>query len=373
MSEATTEEGHASEATGAKVRRTDMPSMGLATSRSQPRVAMQARKPSHTGAGESTSDLVDGALRKGKVVAGTGGLGLGDVMGGGAGIRVHAVKTAFWVAVATVVAVMFGVSEGRQRGMEFVTGYVVEYSLSVDNLFVFLLIFKYFKVPREAQETVLFWGILGAMVLRGVMIVAGKALVMRFEWVGIAFALLLIYSACKLLLEEEDEEEDLGGNRVIRFSKSVFPVADRYVGHRFFVVEDGRCVATPLLVVLVAIELSDVVFALDSVPAVLGISKDTLVIYISNILAIMGLRSLFFVLACSIGNIRFLKHSLSMVLAFIGVKMIVGCMGYEIGVAFSLGVVILTLGGGVGLSFLWPAPQSRSSSTGDLDGIINNV
>lgn len=358
-----------------------MPSTGLATSRSQSRPAIQSRKSAHaavhTTAAENSSDLSDDGLRKGKMMAangGDGGSGFGDGVGvGGGGVRVHAAKTAFWVAVATVVAVVFGVSEGRQRGLEFVTGYIVEYSLSVDNLFVFLLIFRYFKVPREAQETVLFWGILGAMMLRGVMIVAGKALVRRFEWVAVGFALMLIYSAGKLLMEEEDEDGDLESNRMIRFAKSVFPVVDRYVAHRFFIIEDGRLVATPLMVVLIAIELSDVVFALDSVPAVLGISKDTLVIYSSNILAIMGLRSLFFVLASSIGNIRFLKHSLSIVLGFIGVKMIIGCLGYEIGVAFSLGIVILALGGGVALSFLWPGPQSRNSSAADPVGSANNV
>eukprot|EP00177_Eucheuma_denticulatum_P000488 GFKZ01000856.1.p2 GENE.GFKZ01000856.1~~GFKZ01000856.1.p2 ORF type:complete len:362 (-),score=58.30 GFKZ01000856.1:197-1246(-) len=349
-----------------------MPSTGLVSVRSHPRLTQLPRKlfPSishptplstvgHVSDGESGGASVGGqSVRKLKSIP---------------AIRVHAFKTAFWIAVAVVVAVMFGVSEGRQRGLEFVTGYIVEYSLSVDNLFVFLLIFKYFKVPREAQETVLFWGILGAMMLRGVMIVAGKVLVGRFEWLAAVFAVVLIYSAVKLLWEDDDDDDDVGENRVIRFSKSVVPVVDRYVGQRFFVVEDGRVVATPLMVVLVAIELSDVVFALDSVPAVLGISKDTLVIYVSNILAIMGLRSLFFVLASSIGNVRFLKQSLAVVLLFIGVKMILGCMGWDVSVALSLAVVIFTLAFGVAMSFLWPAPQSRSSSGVDLAGMANIV
>lgn len=279
-----------------------------------------------------------------------------------------------WVSIALLVAVFFALTEGPQRALEFVTGYIVEYSLSVDNLFVFLLIFKYFRVPRDAQQSVLFWGILGAMVLRGVMIVAGKALVQRFEWLAVGFAALLIYSAGKLLLEDDDDEADLDDNRVIRFSKSILPVADRYVGERFFIVENGHLMATPLMVVLVAIELSDVVFALDSVPAVLGISSDTFVIYVSNILAIMGLRSLFFVLATSIGNLRFLKQSLSIVLVFIGVKMIAGCLGYDFGVAFSLFVVALTLASGVGLSIALPSPtHSRSSSAADLNTLVNNV
>lgn len=289
------------------------------------------------------------------------------------GPRTHVKRTVVWFCVALAVAVVFALFKGRQRALEFVAGYIVEYSLSVDNLFVFLLIFKYFKVPQDAQESVLFWGILGAMVLRGLMVVCGKALVQRFEWFALAFAALLIYSAGKLMLEDDDDESDLETNRVIRFSKTVLPVADKYSAGRFFVVENGRLLATPLMVVLVAIELSDVIFALDSVPAVLGLSNDTFVIYVSNILAIMGLRSLFFVLATCIGNLRFLKQALSIVLVFIGVKMIAGCLGYDIGIAFSLGVVALTLGGGIGLSIALPS-SSKSNSSEDLPSLVaNNV
>lgn len=271
----------------------------------------------------------------------------------------HSRRTLLWVLLAGVVAVSFALVRSRQHALEFVTAYIVEYSLSVDNLFVFLLIFRYFKVPKDSQLAVLSYGIFGAMLLRGIMIVSGKALVERFEWVAIAFAVILIYSAGKTLMDDDDDQANLDDNRLIRFTKAIVPVSDRYTSNNFFIRENGRLLATPLMVVLVAIELSDVIFALDSVPAVLGISSDTFVIYTSNMLAIMGLRSLFFVLSHSIGNLRFLKHALSAVLAFIGVKMIAGYMGYQVGIIFSLLVVAGTLSAGIILS-LW-IPEKGSS------------
>lgn len=271
----------------------------------------------------------------------------------------HAMRTGMWLAVAMGVAAGFGVVRGRERMLEFVAGYLVEYSLSVDNLFVFMVIFRYFNVPRESQECVLWYGIAGAMVLRGVMIVCGRALVRRFQWVGVGFAGLLIYSGWKLLMEGEEEEGGLEGNKVIRFARAIVPVGEKYCGGKFWGMEDGRFIASPLMVVLVAIELSDVVFALDSVPAVLGLSEDVMVVYVSNILAIMGLRSLFFVLASCIGSLRFLKQALAGVLLFIGVKMVAGCIGIDFGIGLSLGVVAVTLGGGVGLSLLMPIEEGE--------------
>jgi tellurite resistance protein TerC len=247
--------------------------------------------------------------------------------------------------------------EGRRRALEFVTGYIVEYSLSVDNLFVFLLVFRFFKVPREAQEAVLFWGILGAMVLRGVMIVLGKALTLRFAWVTFGFAALLLYSAGKLLWGEEDDDgDDLENNKIVRAVRRLLPVHDHYFGDRFFVVDDGKLYATPLMVVLVTVELSDVVFAMDSVPAVLGVSSDPVVIYASNMFAVMGLRSLFFVISDAISNLRFLRQSLAVVLGFVGVKMLASLAGHEFDVVLSLAVIVGTLLLGVGLSYVFPPP-----------------
>ncbi|CAN8065657.1 unnamed protein product [Agarophyton chilense] len=277
----------------------------------------------------------------------------------------HVLQTLLWVLCAAAVAATVAFVRGWPRAFEFTTAYIVEYSLSVDNLFVFLLIFRYFKVPRDAQQAVLRYGILGAMMLRGVMIVAGKVLIDKFQWLALVFAALLIYSAVKLLLEDDDES-DLEDNRIIAFSRNILPVAEYYAGDNFFVHDGTRLMATPLMVVLLAIELSDVVFALDSVPAVLGISSDTFVVYTSNILAIMGLRSLFFVLSNTIGTLRFLKQSLSVVLAFIGVKMGASCFGYDFGVSVSLSVVLVTLAVGIVLSLLLPerkdVPLSPSNS-----------
>lgn len=285
----------------------------------------------------------------------------------------HVLITLVWVLCALTVAISISFTSGRQRALEFLTGYIVEYSLSIDNLFVFLLIFNYFNVPKDAQQSVLHWGIFGAMLLRGIMIVCGKALFVRFEWIALAFAALLLYSAVKLLLEDDDDDQNLESNRIIRFSKKVLPITDRYVGNRFIVWENSRLFATPLLVVLIAIELSDVVFALDSVPAVLGISNDTFVIYTSNILAIMGLRSLFFVLSTTIGNLRFLKQALSIVLGFIGIKMIASFFGYNIGIVLSLFIVAATLLGGVVLSILLPKPQQGSLSASSSDNNLSPV
>lgn len=276
----------------------------------------------------------------------------------------HVRNTLLWLLLAALVAAATALIRGPQHAIEFLTGYIVEYSLSVDNLFVFLLIFKYFKVPLEYQPTVLTYGILGAMALRAVMIIAGKALVQRFEWLTLAFAILLIFSAGKLLLED-DHDDNLDQNRVIRFSKALFPLSNHYSGTNFFIRHDAKLMATPLAVVLVAIELSDVIFALDSVPAVLGISDDLFVIYSSNILAVMGLRSLFFVMADCIGNLRFLKHSLSLVLAFIGLKMIAAGVGYELGVTLSLFVVAFALATGVAMSLAFPPPPQFISNVID--------
>lgn len=293
--------------------------------------------------------------------AGGGGGGCGGGAGGAekARVRWDLVKTLAWVSVAAVAAGVIAAVEGRDRALEFVAGYVVEYSLSVDNLFVFLLVFRFFKVPREAQEAVLFWGILGAMLLRGVMIVLGKTLAARFAWVSAAFAALLLYSAAKLLLEDDDAEEDLENNRIVALVRRALPVHDRYHADRFFVFDDGKLYATPLAVVLVTIELSDVVFAMDSVPAVLGISRDPVVIYASNIFAVMGLRSLFFVISDAIANLRFLRQSLAVVLGFVGVKMLAALAGREFDVLYSLAFIVLALATGVAASLAFPAADAR--------------
>mmetsp|Transcript_15382 Transcript_15382/g.26936 ORF Transcript_15382/g.26936 Transcript_15382/m.26936 type:complete len:374 (-) Transcript_15382:390-1511(-) len=277
------------------------------------------------------------------------------------------VRTAFWMALGCSIGVLIWIWEGRDAAMEYWTCYIVEQSLSIDNLFVFMLIFSYFKVPRESQEQVLYWGIVGACCFRGIMIVIGEALVQRFDWITIFFAAILLYSAYKVYMEGDDDDEDaaeaMGNNRIVQFARSIIPVADKYHGKRFIVRENGKLLGTPLFVVLVCIELSDVVFAMDSVPAVLGISSRTLVVYMSNIAAVLGLRSLYFVISDAIANLRFLKHSLSIMLAFVGMKILVHFVGIDIGVGLSLGIVVTVLAVGVTASLLFPAKLDKEHET----------
>ncbi len=263
------------------------------------------------------------------------------------------------MAAATVPIV--GSMRGWDRALEFVAAYVVEYSLSVDNLFVFLLVFKYFSVPRESQGRVLQWGIIGALTLRGIMIAAGETLTKRFEVVTLVFAGLLLFSAGKLIFAtEEGDDGDLSNNAIVKFARSLVEVTDHFDGDRFFTLENGIKMATPLLLVLLCVELSDVVFALDSVPAALGISGDTAVVYISNILAVQGLRNLYFVLSDTIGDLRFLSQALAVVLGFVGAKMIAGVAGYNVPILPSLGVIAATLTAGIGFSVAFPEPEKAT-------------
>ena len=236
------------------------------------------------------------------------------------GFREAAVWSAVWVGVALVFAVAVGVTLGPTAGTEFTTAWLLEKSLSVDNLFVFALIFGYFKVPREYQHRVLFLGVLGALLLRGVFLAAGVAVVDRFTAVLFAFAAVLVYSGVKLL-RDDDESYDPGSSIAVRVLRKVMRVRDEYVGTRFFVREAGRLVATPLLAVVVAIEAADVVFAVDSVPAVLAVSDDAFIVYSSNAFAILGLRALYFLLAGMLDRFHYLGAGLAVILIFIGAKL----------------------------------------------------
>jgi tellurite resistance protein TerC len=236
------------------------------------------------------------------------------------GFREAAVWSAVWVGVALVFAVAVGVTLGPTAGTQFTTAWLLEKSLSVDNLFVFALIFGYFKVPREYQHRVLFLGVLGALLLRGVFLAAGVAVVDRFTAVLFAFAAVLVYSGVKLL-RDDDESYDPGSSIAVRVLRKVMRVRDEYVGTRFFVREAGRLVATPLLAVVVAIEAADVVFAVDSVPAVLAVSDDAFIVYSSNAFAILGLRALYFLLAGMLDRFHYLGAGLAVILIFIGAKL----------------------------------------------------
>jgi tellurite resistance protein TerC len=225
-----------------------------------------------------------------------------------------------WVGFATAFAVQVYFWHGRSESLEFATGYLIELSLSIDNLFVFLVIFRYFRVPSELQHRVLFWGILGALITRGIFILAGVSLIQRFHWLTYVFGALLVYSGVKLL-RQADEEIDPEKNPLLKMFRRWVPVTDDYVGEKFWVRRPGLY-ATPLVVVLLIVETTDVVFAVDSIPAVLAITLNAFIVYTSNVFAILGLRSMYFAVAGMMDLFEYLHYGLSVVLILIGAKML---------------------------------------------------
>ncbi|OGO07021.1 MAG: tellurium resistance protein TerC [Chloroflexi bacterium RBG_13_56_8b] len=261
----------------------------------------------------------------------------------------------FWIALALAFNAVIYFYLGHEKGILFTTAYLVEYSLSVDNLFVFLALFTYFAVPREAQRKVLLWGILGAIFFRGIFIFAGIQLLERFHFLIYLLGAFLIYTAIKLMTQKEIEVEP-EKNPIVRFARKIIRVAPEYDGAKFFTRTNGLLYATPLIIVLIAIETMDIMFATDSVPAVLAITTDPLIVYASNIFAILGLRALFFALAGLFYIFRYLSTGVCIVLAFVGVKMLLGDV-FPIPVLISLGVVIAILAGSVVLSLLLPKKE----------------
>ena len=259
--------------------------------------------------------------------------------------------SAMWVVLALSLAVVVYFWHGKRESLEFVTGYVIELSLSIDNLFVFLVLFRYFRVPPEHQHKVLFWGILGALLMRGAFILAGVSLIRRFEWITYIFGVLLVYSGIKLLRQGE-KEIDPGKNPVLRLFRSWMPVTEEYEGGKFWVRRDGLY-ATPLLVVLLMVETTDVLFAVDSIPAILAITLNAFIVYTSNVFAILGLRSMYFALAGVMDLFQYLHYGLSVVLIFIGGKMLASHY-YRIPTGVALGVVVGVLGLSVLLSLMSP-------------------
>lgn len=264
----------------------------------------------------------------------------------------------FWSAVYIVAALAFNVcvyfsfEPGQEKAIQFFLAYVVEKALSADNIFVFMVIFAYFSVPREHEHRVLFWGVLGAIVMRGIFIVAGVTLIKYFHWLIYVFGVLLIYTAVKIAFESTVSVHP-DRNPVLRLFRRIFPVTESYEGSRFLVRRGGKLLATPLLVVVAVVESTDVMFALDSIPAVLGISHDPLIVYTSNIFAILGLRALFFAIEGVMRFLRYLRYALATILLFIGVKMLVSAW-YEIPVLIALCVVFLILFISVVASLLFP-------------------
>jgi tellurite resistance protein TerC len=261
------------------------------------------------------------------------------------------VWSGIWIALAAAFAVLEFFWHGRAQALQFTTGYVIELSLSVDNLFVFLVIFRYFRVPDQFQHKVLFWGILGALLMRGIFILAGVSLIHRFQWLTYAFGGLLVYSGAKLLRQDEAEINP-EKNPVLRLFRRVFPVTKEYVGGKFFTRKNGLY-ATPLLVVLLVVETSDILFAVDSIPAVLAITLNAFIVYTSNVFAILGLRSMYFALAGMMDLFHYLHFGLSIVLIFIGLKMLASHY-LSISTGWALAIVLVVLGVSVLASLIYP-------------------
>jgi tellurite resistance protein TerC len=271
--------------------------------------------------------------------------------------------TAVWASLALAFNAFIYVRSGPVRAAEFLQGWLLEYALSVDNVFVFLIVFRYFRVPQEHLHRVLFWGIIGAVVSRGLFIAAGAVLIQRFHWVMYVLGAFLVYTAAKIVLQK-DAEVDPSKNLALRIARRVLRTTNHYEGQKFVVRREGRLWATPLLVVLFVVEMSDIMFAVDSIPAIFGVTTDVFIVFTSNIFAILGLRSLFFLIEGLISKLRFLKVGVALILAFIGVKILIKSF-YEIPVAVSLGVLAGVLALSALASILIPPPPVRPEGGGD--------
>ena len=265
----------------------------------------------------------------------------------------------FWISVATAFNGWVYWYLGKESALMFATGYIIEMSLSVDNLFVFILIFSAFKLKSSVQHRVLFWGILGALIMRAICISIGVAALQKFEWLEFVFALILVWAGIKTLFEKEDSDEDPTQSRMARMIRKVIPIKENYNGERFFIKEDGKWFATQMFLVLLLIEASDVIFAVDSIPAVLAVTQDPFLVYSSNIFAIMGLRSLYFVLASMVHAFRFLGTGVSLILIFIGIKM-GAARWFHLSVEIALGVIVGTLILSIVLSLAFPKHEAKA-------------
>jgi tellurite resistance protein TerC len=271
-----------------------------------------------------------------------------------------------WTAVWVVMALLFnlGIAHfmGNDKGLEFFTGYVIEKSLSVDNVFIFALLFSYFAVPALYQHKVLFWGVFGALVMRAIMIALGAKLIAEFAWIIYVFGAFLVLTGVKMIVKREEEIHP-ERNPVVRFFKRFIPSTSDFRGDKFFVRENGVLMATPLFVVLILVEISDLIFAVDSIPAIFAVTKDPFIVYTSNVFAILGLRSLYFALAGVLDKFHYLKVGLGVVLSFVGVKMLLAHSTWKIDTHISLGVIIVVLAASVVASLVWP----KKSAVDELD------
>jgi tellurite resistance protein TerC len=275
--------------------------------------------------------------------------------------EVKAKEAAIWSVVWITLSLLFNLfiyyEFGAAKATEFLTGYLIEKSLSVDNLFVFVLIFGYFNVPARFQHRILFWGILGALVMRASLILIGSFLITQFAWIIYLFGAFLVYTGIRMALEDEVKVE-IESNPIIKLLRRWFPVTESYEGQKFMVKKENRWTMTPMLVVLMLIESTDLVFALDSIPAIFAITKDSFIVYTSNIFAILGLRALYFLLANVVDKFHLLKYGLAIVLAFVGVKMLITYFDIHIDTILSLGVVGAVLTTTIVLSLVFPKKET---------------
>lgn len=274
-------------------------------------------------------------------------------------IKEAAVMVSAWISLALLFGGAIWLFEGPRHALEFYTGYVLEYSLSIDNMFVFIMIFGYFAVPNDLQPKVLLWGILGAVAMRFLFIFVGVQLISAFAWMIYVFGALLIFTAVKMLLQKEDDKFDPSQSFILKVFKKIMPIKTDYHGENFFIKENAKWFATPLFAALLVIEMSDVIFAIDSIPAILGITQDTFLVYSSNIFAIIGLRSLYFLLSGMAGKFPYLKYGISVILFFVGVKMIVSHF-VKIPVPASLGIIVFILAVSMLASKFFPPKENAN-------------
>jgi tellurite resistance protein TerC len=278
--------------------------------------------------------------------------------------KAHVVKmreAAMWTAVWATLALSFNgwiyYRFGAVKAAEFLQGWLLEYALSVDNIFVFLIVFRYFRVPADQLHRVLFWGILGAVISRGVFIGLGAVLIQRFHWVMYILGAFLVYTSIKILIDK-DADVDPERNPALRIFRRFLPTTNRYYGQKFLVQINGRLTATPLLVVLFVVEMTDIMFAVDSIPAIFGVTTDVFIVFSSNIFAILGLRSLFFLIEGLVQKLRYLKAGVALILAFIGIKILIESY-YKIPVAVSLSVLAGILTTATVISLIFPPPNAE--------------
>jgi tellurite resistance protein TerC len=272
-------------------------------------------------------------------------------------VREAGAWSAVWVALAAAFNLLLWRWLGPEPALQFLTGYLIEKSLSVDNIFVFVMVFSYFAVPAKYQHRVLFWGILGALVMRGVFIAAGAYVLQQFHWVIYVFGAILLVTGIKMALRVA--AYDPSANPVLRLAKRVLPLTDRYHGQQFWIRQAGRWVATPLFLVLLLVEATDLVFAVDSIPAIFAVTNEPFLVYTANVFAILGLRSMYFLLAGIVHRFVYLKYGLAAVLVFVGAKMMLVDV-YKIPIGMSLGVVALLISGSIAWSLLRPATSPQA-------------